>query len=129
MRKLGYLLWPRLFIIVTSFPVRGCWAVYNNMHMHGYVELCWNGNVAILTKFPSLWVCAQEEVNDILCRQWQKNRQNDNSGSAGKNFCATVTTIILRKQIYVAWMILGLRSANERRRYFVTTSLIGWVRA
>ena len=23
-------------------------------------------------------------------------------------------------------LILGLRSANERRRYFVTTSLIGW---
>ena len=25
-------------------------------------------------------------------------------------------------------LILGLRPANERRRYFVTTSLIGWVR-
>ena len=23
-------------------------------------------------------------------------------------------------------LILGLRPANERRRYFVTTSLIGW---
>ena len=28
-----------------------------------------------------------------------------------------------------AGLILGLRSANERRRYFVTTSLIGWVEA
>ena len=26
-------------------------------------------------------------------------------------------------------LILGLRPANERRRYFVTTSLIGWARA
>ena len=26
-------------------------------------------------------------------------------------------------------LILGLRPANERRRYFVTTSLIGWVQA
>ena len=26
-------------------------------------------------------------------------------------------------------LILGLRPANERRRYFVTTSLIGWVHA
>ena len=26
-------------------------------------------------------------------------------------------------------LILGLRSANERRRYFVTTSLIGWAQA
>ena len=25
--------------------------------------------------------------------------------------------------------ILGLRPVNERRRYFVTTSLIGWVQA
>ena len=26
----------------------------------------------------------------------------------------------------IAQLILGLRPANERRRYFVTTSLIGW---
>ena len=26
-------------------------------------------------------------------------------------------------------IILGLRPANERRRYFVTTSLIGWAQA
>ena len=26
-----------------------------------------------------------------------------------------------------SWLILGLRSANERQRYFVTTSFIGWV--
>ena len=25
-------------------------------------------------------------------------------------------------------LILGLRQANERRRYFVTTSLIGWAK-
>ena len=27
---------------------------------------------------------------------------------------------------YDAELILGLRPVNERRRYFVTTSLIGW---
>ena len=27
---------------------------------------------------------------------------------------------------HTAGMILGLRPANERRRYFVKTSLIGW---
>ena len=26
----------------------------------------------------------------------------------------------------ITGLILGLRKANERRRYFVTTSLIGW---
>ena len=29
----------------------------------------------------------------------------------------------------VTGLILGLHPANERRRYFVTTSLIGWVQA
>ena len=29
-------------------------------------------------------------------------------------------------KIYYYFMILGLRPANERRRYFVTTSLTGW---
>ena len=27
---------------------------------------------------------------------------------------------------YISGLILGLRPAKERRRYFVTTSLIGW---
>ena len=34
-----------------------------------------------------------------------------------------------RFQWHNAGLILGLRPANERRRYFVTTSLIGWVQA
>ena len=29
----------------------------------------------------------------------------------------------------ISGLILGLRPANERRRYFVMTSLIGWVQA
>ena len=29
----------------------------------------------------------------------------------------------------ITGLILGLRPANERRRYFVTTSLIGWAQA
>ena len=31
--------------------------------------------------------------------------------------------------IWYAWLILGLPPANERRCYFVTTALIGWVQA
>ena len=31
--------------------------------------------------------------------------------------------------VSISGLILGLRRANERRRYFVTTSLIGWVQA
>ena len=33
---------------------------------------------------------------------------------------------IRRFQCSIAGLILGLRPANERRRYFVTPSLIGW---
>ena len=29
----------------------------------------------------------------------------------------------------LTWLILGLRTANERRRYKVTPSLIGWAQA
>ena len=31
--------------------------------------------------------------------------------------------------MFVTGLILGLCPANERRRYFVTTSLIGWAQA
>ena len=31
-----------------------------------------------------------------------------------------------RPAVQYSGLILGLRLANERRRYFVTTSLIGW---
>ena len=30
---------------------------------------------------------------------------------------------------HIIVMVMGLRPANERRPYFVTTSLIGWVQA
>ena len=30
-------------------------------------------------------------------------------------------------EIPIAWLILGLRPANDRRRCLVTTSLIGWL--
>ena len=34
-----------------------------------------------------------------------------------------------RLPLHYTGLILGLRLANERRRYFVTTSLIGWAQA
>ena len=46
----------------------------------------------------------------------QKDRQGESSNSPG---------ILLG----YAGPILGLRPANERRRYYVMTSLIGWVQA
>ena len=43
-----------------------------------------------------------------------------------KSLAAVLT--VLDEQNH-AGLILGLRPANERRRYFVTTSLIGWAQA
>ena len=46
------------------------------------------------------------------------------------SFCVDCKdSFILYSQYHGCWsaLILGLRPANERRRYFVTTSLIGWV--
>ena len=37
--------------------------------------------------------------------------------------------VLILRFVQETGLILGLRPANERRRYFVTTSLIGWVQA
>ena len=38
-------------------------------------------------------------------------------------------SVVLTAQYITSGPILGLRPANERQRYFVTPSLIGWVQA
>ena len=37
-------------------------------------------------------------------------------------------TILMSEQHVISGLILGLRPANERRRYKVTSSLIGWAK-
>ena len=37
--------------------------------------------------------------------------------------------LVTAKRWFTAELILCLRPVNERRRYFVTTSLIGWAQA
>ena len=44
----------------------------------------------------------------------------------GQNWPWVKTKIKARFVIMDLWIILGLGSANERRRYIVTSSLIGW---
>ena len=39
---------------------------------------------------------------------------------------SSTSEIAILIYIHYAGLILGLCPANERRRYFVTTSLIGW---
>ena len=43
--------------------------------------------------------------------------------------CNIVAAVKFVSNGHLSGLILGLRSANERRRYFVTMSLTGWVQA
>ena len=47
----------------------------------------------------------------------------------GKFELVFISSKSYRPYEHKAGQILGLRPANERRRYFVTTSPIGWVQA
>ena len=44
-------------------------------------------------------------------------------------FIVMVTEVYGVTYFLLSGLILGLHPANERRRYFVTTVLIGWVQA
>ena len=48
------------------------------------------------------------------------------AANCDRHFRNAQMAILLVKDMYRG-LILGLRPTNERRRYFVTTSLIGWV--
>ena len=43
-----------------------------------------------------------------------------------QQICSKLATSVGPLMNLLTWLILGFRPANERRRYFVTTSLIGW---
>ena len=68
----------------------------------------------------SLWQVVIN-LSESLFFSEQKTKQK-------QNVVLTAWTIISTTlhNRYNTELILGLRSANERRRYFVTTSLIGW---
>ena len=61
-----------------------------------------------------------EILNDVVTSTGTKPTKHTHNMK--RNQC----TYFLGKY-YITGLILGLRPANERRRYFVTTSLIGWV--
>ena len=85
--------------------------------------------VQTLIQGSSVISCNKTNVNFIL-RWWLLiklmqtcNWRNDHCNEME----ATVETLIQGSSI--TGLILGLHPANERRRYFVTTSLIGWAQA
>ena len=43
--------------------------------------------------------------------------------------CISFEWLSITRHMHISELILGLLPVNERRRYFVTTSLMGWVQA
>ena len=83
---------------------------------------CWN-NV------PS-WYCANHAVY-ITCPTKSIFQLECILNSSLSSVIFLVQNTLIRRTLLIdahmgAEIILGLRLANERRRYFVTTSLIGW---
>ena len=56
-------------------------------------------------------------VHESYCVHWHLSARSEWTKS--QQWCTAIK----------AGLILGLRPVNERRRYFLTTSLIGWVQA
>ena len=65
--------------------------------------------------------CSYVVIFKVRIYYTQAMASNSRGGkyTIGRDFCLDA----------IAWIILGLHPANERRRYFVTTSLIGWEQA
>ena len=106
---------------VTNLPLQ------NEVH-HGHASYHWELRFVIM---PTLslsgprWVVIMTAAH---CRQWRQRWHHDNTRFSLTEYTACVVSrIILGERPHpVTGPILGLHPANERRRYFVTTSLIGW---
>ena len=62
-----------------------------------------------------------------MARQWKGHGANDIAQIINHEQYLREIRQWLEHATLDLFMIPGLRPANERRRYFVTTSLIGWV--
>ena len=74
-------------------------------------HLCWFDDHIFILKCPP--VLPRHKKNGNIC-SWHFQKMHFGQVPS------------LRSGPYLSGLILGLRPANERRRYFVTTSLIGW---
>ena len=92
-----------------SYLMRLICVTYNNdAEMNRYFMIC---------KYTSLVSC-------IVIQDWYGLLQNLMYALHASTFC-----VLHFPGDYTSGLILGFRPANERRRYIVTTSLIGWAQA
>ena len=143
-------------LISCMVCVRSCWANISSVYVKYFpnkCNVCATKSTRLLTPMRTGWphVCrkfaASPFFNPINCRTCYKNcfTPNDHEGNFlismeclrnvttwkmeySYKYCLDISlhyTAVLCG-IGIAGLVLGLRPANERRRYFVTTSLIGW---
>ena len=90
---------------------------------------------------PFIWQRDMETSSALLAlgegvHQWISPKKGSNAGFLFSLMLALTNSWTHRLRFETPWrssdvtvMYAGLRPANERRRYFVTTSLIGWVQS
>ena len=92
---------------------------YIHTHTHTYVYMC---VIAYYSYYlPTITIVLEISYSSPLFRN-----SFDMASNLGTQHCPKLGCV---SHWQSAWLILGLRPAIERRLYFVTTSLIGWVQA
>ena len=113
--------------------------VFHYMHLH----ICWLLNVSDIATIRSdvnyhiliLYSFRTEECLFLSFSSYLLYSVSNLSSNTQCTGCVKSLSIIAyccsyhHYQHIIKGLILGLRPASERRRYFVTTSLVGWVQA
>ena len=81
-----------------------------------WVTLALISNIANYLKYNYFLDCYG--IDNVTLRLWKLS-----------DFCSRHTVGVAGDDIMFHILVLGLRPANERRRYNVTPSLIGWAQA
>ena len=88
----------------------------------------------IIKKLLSIQLFEFIEIELIICTSLLTAAEPQKDGSMKTDFednyllitCGILSTINLFILVYITEIILWMRPANERRRYIVTSALIGW---
>ena len=110
--------WQRVFQTLPNLDVHPGVAVYHTLKIFFIVNV-----KDLLMPHTKFQVCTLK-INTIFCHRKKKIPLLLNRSVQTNLFCSCCISRTL-----TTGLILGLRPANERWRYFVTTSLIGWEQA
>ena len=149
-RKHRILVMPKMHDKLTFVMLNFLWGKFKNRFFVQYCRLLkfnpgQNKNIVIVqNNYHGCQYPSDTRINDIsshgigfFCLQYScysirkrvinfvQNTHNVISSRSG--LCSTLTAIVLWAILSYTGLILGFHPANERHRYKVTASLIGWV--